>query len=93
MAGDMVSEVLTDATRATGETLDAAGSAVKKHTETAIVETRRVAGNAADAVSGAITDLSKATGETVGAASEAAKKALERGKILVQRKKDESPAP
>ena len=84
---------LSDVTHLTVDVISDGGAAVMKHSTIAFDETRKVAGRASEAVGGALTDLSKATGETFDSAGEAARKAYERTKILVQRKKDEPPAP
>jgi hypothetical protein len=92
---DKVGEVLTDAAKATGESLGAAGGAVKKHAGAAIDETRRVASKTGNKVGEVVADVAKTTGtaieHTVEATGDAAKKVYESGKGLVKRPRKDPP--
>ena len=79
---------LSDVTHLTADVLSDAAAAVKKHTQEAIAETGRFAGETSDKVGTAFSDLAKATS---GAIDEAAKKVLKGGKGLVKRGRNDPP--
>ena len=82
---------LSDVTHSTADVLNDAAAAVRKHTQVALAETGRFAGETSDKVGTAISDLAKATSGAMEATGEAARKVLDGGKDLVKRGRSDAP--
>jgi hypothetical protein len=76
---------LSDVTHLTVDVISDAASTVKRHTESAIAGTVKVAGEASEKVGETLSDLGKVAGQAIDHTGVAAKQVLEDGKQVIRR--------
>lgn len=76
---------LSDVTHSTVDLISDAASSVKRHAESAIASTAKVAGEASDRVGETFSDLGRVAGKAMDNTGIAAKQALDDGKVVIRR--------